>query len=66
MTTLQDTNTSLVFERRILRKIFGPVQCKEGQRIRRNYELRKLTKGENIVIYIKITKTEMVGGILTE
>lgn len=48
-----DINNFLVFERQILRMIFGPVQCKEGWRIRSNNVLRKLIKGENFVKYIK-------------
>jgi hypothetical protein len=64
--SVQDINNLLVFDRQILRKIFGPVQCKEGWRIRRNNELRKLMKGENIVKYVKSTRNQMVGGILTE
>jgi len=38
----------LVFERQILRKIFGPFQCREGWKIRYNNELEKLIKGEDI------------------
>ena len=44
-----DINNLLVFGRRILRKIYGPVQCKEGWRMRSNKELWKLIKGEYIV-----------------
>ena len=48
-----DINNLLVFERHILRRIFGPVKCKEGWRIRSNNKLQKLIKGEDIVKYIK-------------
>jgi hypothetical protein len=40
------TNNLLVFERWILRKIFGPIQCKERWRIRSNSKLKKLIKGK--------------------
>jgi hypothetical protein len=42
-----------VFERKILRKIYGPVKEKELWRIRRNDELEAIIKGENIVRFIK-------------
>jgi hypothetical protein len=42
-----------VFERKILRKIYGPVKENELWRIRRNYELEDIIKGENIVRFIK-------------
>jgi hypothetical protein len=64
--SVQDINNLLVFDRQILRKIYGPVQCKEGWRTRRNNELWKLMKGEYIVKYVKSTRNQMVGGILTE
>ena len=47
-----DINNFLVFERQILRMIFGPFQCKGGWRIRSYYKLQKLIKGEDIVKYI--------------
>ena len=47
--SIWDINNLLVFERCILRKIFGPIQCKEVWRIRSNKELWKLIKGEDII-----------------
>ena len=41
-----------VFERKIRRKIYGPVKEKELWRIRRNDELEAKIKGENIVKFI--------------
>jgi hypothetical protein len=66
--SVQDINNLLVFDRQILKKKFGPVQCKEGWRIRRINELRKLVKGANIVKYVNSTRNRMVGwgGIITE
>jgi hypothetical protein len=43
----------LVFGRQILRKIFGPIQCKERWRIRSNNKLQKLIKGEYTFKYMK-------------
>jgi len=41
-----------VFERKILRKIYGPVKENEVWRIRRNDELEAIIKGDNIVRFI--------------
>ena len=43
----------LVFERKILRRIFGPTKENQIWRIKTNEELDKLIKQKNIVIYIK-------------
>jgi len=43
----------LVFERKILRGIFGPTKDYQTWRIKNNEELDKLIKHENIVNYIK-------------
>ena len=51
--SLQNINNLLVFESQMLRKIHGPIHCKERWRTRSNNELQKLIKGEN-VIYIYI------------
>jgi hypothetical protein len=41
------------FERRILRKIFGPLQNEDGSwRIRMNYELKDLIENADIVRFI--------------
>ena len=42
-----------IIERKILRKIYGPVKENELWRIRRNEELEAIIKGENIVRFIK-------------
>ena len=60
--SVQDINNLLVFEIQILRKVFGRVQYKEGWRIRRNNELRKLMRGENIVKCVKRAKSQMGRG----
>jgi len=46
-----------IFERRMLRKIFGPVQNGDGSwRIRMNYELNELIENADIVRFIKKKK----------
>ena len=46
-----------IFERKILRKIFGPVQDENGFcRIRKNHELKELLGNADIVRFIKSRK----------
>jgi hypothetical protein len=51
--TMEGERVLAVFERKILRKIYGPVKENELWRIRRNYELEDIIKGENIFGFIK-------------
>jgi hypothetical protein len=52
----------LVFERRILRKIFCPTQKADGEwRLKTNEELENAIRYENIVRHIKSKKVELVG-----
>jgi hypothetical protein len=51
--TKKDEQTLLVFERKIFRRIYGP-KYKNGEwKIRTNRELEAVSKGENIVKWIK-------------
>ena len=44
----------MVFERKVIRKIFGPTKGRDGTwRIKTNDELDKLIKHKNIINYIK-------------
>jgi hypothetical protein len=61
--TKKDENTLLVFERKILRKIFGPT-CDRGRwRIRYNHELQALYAEPNIVQFIKIQRLQWLGHV---
>jgi len=52
--TNRDEHHLRIFERRIFRKIFGPVQNEDGSwRIRMNYELNELIGNADIVRFIK-------------
>jgi hypothetical protein len=54
-----------IFERRILRKIFGPVQNEDGSwRIRMNYELNKLIENADIVRFIKSRRMAWLGHVM--
>ena len=52
-----------VFERKILRKIYGPVKENELWRTRQNDELEAIIKGENIVGFIKGQRIRWLGHI---
>jgi hypothetical protein len=47
--TAKDENSLRIFERQILRKIFGPVNIDNMWRIRNNMEIDKLIEGADIV-----------------
>jgi hypothetical protein len=50
-------------ERKILRKIYGPVRENELWRTRQNDELEAIIKGENIVRFIKGQRIRWLGHI---
>ena len=50
---VEEERTLAVFERKILRKIYGPMKENELWRIRQNDELETTIKVENIVRFIK-------------
>jgi len=53
----------LVFERKILRRIFGPTKENQIWRIKTNEELDKLIKHKNIVSYIKAQRLSWFGHV---
>jgi hypothetical protein len=53
----------LIFEWKVLRKIYGPVKDRDNWRIRTNSELDTLTGGVNIVRYIKEQRLRRLGHI---
>jgi hypothetical protein len=50
---MEEERELAIFERKILRKIYGPVKENELWRIRQNDELEAIIKGKNIVRFIK-------------
>jgi len=47
-------NKLMIFERRIMRKIFGPTRIDDGYwRIKTNEEFDEILKGQNIIGFIK-------------
>ena len=59
--TMEEETALAVFEREILRKIYGPVKENELWRILRNYEA--IFKGKNIVRFIKCQRIRWIGHI---
>ena len=57
------TQKLLVFERKVLRGIFGHTKENQTWRIKTNEELDKLIKHENIVSYIKAQRLSWLGHI---
>jgi hypothetical protein len=54
-----------IFERRILRKIFGPFENEDGSwRIRMNYELNELIENADIVRFIKSRRIAWLGHMM--
>jgi hypothetical protein len=54
-----------IFERRILRKIFGPLQNEDGfWTIRMNHELIDLIKNADIVRYVKSKRMAWLGHVM--
>jgi hypothetical protein len=54
---------STVFERKILRRIFGPTKQNQIWRIKTNEELDKLIKHRNIFNYIKAQRLSWFGNV---
>jgi len=53
-----------VFERKVLRRIYGPAKQKDGTwRIKSNEELNRLTGNKNIINYIKAQRLAWFGHV---
>jgi len=61
--TAKDENNLHIFERQILRKIFGPVNIDIIWRIQNNMEIDKLIEGADIVKFIKAQRIKSLGHI---
>jgi len=54
----------MIFERKILRKIFGPIKEENGLwRIKTNGELDELIKWKNIIRFIKSQRLKWLGHV---
>jgi len=63
MLTAVEENALRRFERKVLRKIYGPMVDKGVWRIRYNNELCKLMGGEDIVRLIKAQRIQWLGHV---
>ena len=60
---MESENDLYIFERQILRNIFGPVNIDSIWRTRNNLEIDKLTEGADIVRFIKAQRIKWLGHI---
>jgi hypothetical protein len=59
---VNDTYQKVVFERKVLRKVFGPTKERDGTwRIKTNDELDKLIRHKNVINYIKVQRLSWFG-----
>ena len=61
--TVEEERGLAVFERKILRTIYGPAKENELWRTRQNDELESIIEGENIVRFIKCQRIRWLGHI---
>ena len=61
--TKSDENLLRIFERKILRKIYGPIQEGDMWRIRDNEELNRSINGKDIVKFIKPQRIRWLGHV---
>jgi hypothetical protein len=57
-------NKLMIFERKFMRKIFGPTRSEDGYwRIRTNQEMNDILKGQNIIWFIKKQRLNWLGHV---
>jgi len=57
-------NKVMLFERRIMKKIFGPTRTDYGYwRIKTNQEINEILKGQNIIGFIKKQRLNWLGHV---
>jgi hypothetical protein len=58
-----DENALRVFERDVVRRVYGPVREDERWRIRSNRELEDILRGEDIVKFVKSQRLAWLGHV---
>jgi hypothetical protein len=58
-----DESAFCVFERKVVRRIYGPVREGEQWRIRSNRELEEIIRGEDIVKFVKFQRLAWLGHV---
>lgn len=61
---MRDENALRVFERKIMRRIMGPVRTEEGWRTRRNEEISHFMGEDDIVRFIKAQRIRWLGHVV--
>jgi len=57
-------NKLMIFERKVMRKIFGPTRSNDGYwRIKTNQEINDILKGQNIIGFIKKQRINWLGHV---
>jgi hypothetical protein len=57
-------NKLMIFERKVMRKIFGPTRSDDGYwRIKSNQEIKDILKGQNIIAFIKKQRLNWLGHV---
>jgi len=57
-------NKLMIFERKVMRKIFGPARSDDGYwRIKSNQEINNILKGQNIIGFIKKQRLNWLGHV---
>jgi hypothetical protein len=62
----QDEHRLSIFERKILRRIYGPVMDRESWRIRNNQELYQLCGDNDIVKFCKLSRLRWAGHVIRQ
>jgi len=58
------TNKLMIFERKIVRKIFGPTRTADGYwRINTDQEINGILKGQNVIGFIKKQRLNLLGHV---
>jgi len=57
-------NKFMIFKRKVMRKIFGPMRSEDGYwRIKINQEISDILKGQNIIEFIKKQRLNWLGHV---